>query len=248
MSGGKPSWGIKWTVGETALVTANLDMPILELAAMFPGRTVETVKQKVKTIRRKIRLGFVSTVAVWNEVNTARLIELHAQGLSDEKIGEQIGMTKKAVAAKRGRLKLFMVKTEERRRPDDFADVAGLLTGRELCKRYNCRYEMIVKWRAEVGVTHKQRERRAATPKVRSPKRGYVYFGGPKPAPLNPVDSSLAYSAARHLMKDYRPVCRVATVNDKADKDLWIVGRNTLTTADMIAKAASKGFDVRMAA
>lgn len=241
-------WGVKWSAGETDLVTANLDMPILELAAMFPDRTVETVKQKIKSIRRKIRMGFVSTVVVWNDVNTARLLELHAQGLSDEKISEQLGMTKKAVAAKRGRLKLFMVKAEERQRPDDFADVAGSLTGRELCKRYNCRYELIVKWRAEVGVTHKERVRKTPTPKVRSPKRGYVYFGGPKPAHTNPVDGSLAYSAARHLMRDYKPVCRVSTVNSKADKDLWIVGRATLTTADMIAKAAAKGFDVGMAA
>lgn len=242
MSGGL--WGVKWSAADTARVEANLNMPILQLAAMFPEREIESVRQKVKTIRRKIRMGFAPTLTVWDDVSTARLIELHAQGLSDEVIGERLGMTKKAVAAKRGRLKLFMVKAD-RRCPDDFASVAAVMTVRDLCQKYSCRHALITAWRAEVGVSCKARDRKTPIPTTRKPG---AYFGGPKPAPLNPVDGSLAAQAARHLMRDYRPVCRLTTINPKGDKDLWIVGRSTLTTAELLTKAEARGFNVRIAA
>lgn len=244
MSGGSLC-GVKWSAGDTARVEANLDMPIQQLAAMFPDRAVESVRQKVKTIRRKIRHGFVPTITVWDDVTTARLIELHAQGLSDEAIGERLCVTKKAVAAKRARLKLSGVKAKvDRRRPDDFADFADSLTVRELCQRYGCRHALIATWRAEIGIKGKVRSK--AAPQSRSPRRPHVYSG---PIPTSaPVDGSLAAQAGRWLMRDFRPVCRVTTINPKADKDLWIVGRNTLTTAELVEKAESRGFNVKIAA
>ena len=134
--------------------------------------------------------------------------------------------------------------------PDDFTQIAPHRKNRDLMFQYSVGNETIKRWRRETGCSSPgKRDPAKAKPKpVNKPKRGYVYFGGPKPAPLNPVDSSLAYSAARHLMRDYKPVCRLTTIKPKGDKDLWVVGRNTLTTAELLSKAESRGFNVRIAA
>lgn len=145
--------------------------------------------------------------------------------------------------------------------PPTFSIHAPAMRNNELMALYGAKADTITRWRKETGCLSPKgqaslRKKAAKAEKVKRQSfkrqeptaKKYVYFGGPKPAPATPIDSSLAAQAARYLMRDYRPVCRRSTVEPKADKDLWVVGRQTLTTAELIAKAESKGFSSRVAA
>lgn len=134
--------------------------------------------------------------------------------------------------------------------PADFESRAKVTSSVDLSREYGVALSTISRWRKITGCPAplvaareraKQFERQPA-PKVRK----HINYG-PKAAPITTPDS-LADRAARHLMRFYKPVCRARIINPKADKDLWIVGRNKMTSGDMIDLAEDKGFVARWAA
>lgn len=185
----------------------------------------------------------VRRVIDWPAQQEAALCKSIAEGLDDDQIAERFGRTRKSISSKRIRMGLLKDKARHALPvPADFAERARDTSSSDLSVHYGRSLKTIWKWRQEAGV--RPPPRKASPPAPRITRK--INFG-PKPAPITIPDSQ-AHRAARHLMRLYRPVCRATTIDPKASKDLWIVGRNKMTSGDMIGLAEEKGFVARWAA
>lgn len=183
----------------------------------------------------------------WSPAQIDILTNGFADGLTDFDIAERTGKTEKAVSAKRARMKLFREPrgAPPKAIPADLADKRKVMTIVELRKHYKCSSSTLTRWLREGGIPERVYIRPTKIPKPK-PKSAQQYrrpvgsglYRGPKLPPVTIEDSREA-RAARFLMRSYKPVCRARTVNPKADKDLWIVGRVTLTSGELIDKATS---------
>ena len=201
----------------------------------------------------------------WTDDERAIVKECFDLGMPDFRTAERLDRTATSIKEYRNRAGLIHTKPVKPERifrpiPGDFREVAPGKVIETLARHYRTGKAVVLRWLAESGTERFFRPKREAgkmaartvakrAPVIvkRKPRKGAMVYSGPM-ASAAPVDGSLAAQAARHLMKDYRPVCKCITSNSKADPDLWFVGRNVLSTADMIAKAEGRGFGARRAA
>ena len=137
--------------------------------------------------------------------------------------------------------------------PAGFAEHA-MDTMADLQKRYTAGYKAIHRWRRELGIivprhrngwmTGKQ-ERMRPPPGSKRVQR--LKNGGSHSrfvTQLVDADISLAGRAADHLRRrGYIPVCKLVTIDHKADPNIWIVGARKLESGNMIDLAEARGFD-----
>jgi len=114
--------------------------------------------------------------------------------------------------------------------PEDFAQFAHL-PNTPIQEHYGVSRRIVARWRKETGLYATRRA---------PPKRVY-------PAPLThriAADISIAGRAAEHLRRrGYIPVCKLITIDRKADANLWLVGARKLASGEMIDLAEARGFD-----
>lgn len=117
--------------------------------------------------------------------------------------------------------------------PDNFDDLARILPTSALCERFGMSEKRIRRLRLQRGIPSPASENRKI-PRIERPGRAVISTSG---------DGSMASLAANHLRKiGYVPVCRSKTINQKSDPDEWVVGRNRMPSADMIALARNKNW------
>lgn len=53
-----PRTGPSWTYTETDLLLENIDMPVADLCALFPGRTQKSIERKIEKLRKVGKVGY----------------------------------------------------------------------------------------------------------------------------------------------------------------------------------------------
>ena len=127
--------------------------------------------------------------------------------------------------------------------PSDFAERAATMRTAEMAAFYEVNINTVRRVLRLRGLRARTARPPAAVKPPKSPRRKRVaQWGYPKPAPGPGIPGGLADRAARHLMRDYRPVCRAATVTGDRGDSGWCVGALRLDTPGLLELAARRGW------
>jgi len=144
-------------------------------------------------------------------------------------------------AVQRWRIELGaqVAKNPLRPMPDSFPATAPLHCRNELLLMYQCGAPVLDRWLAEAGV-----EAKKYVPINLSGGKNWIgrAAGVLTPTPQPQRDDSTVGEAADFLRRKGWVVFRARTIRAEAPKDDWIVGRLTLPTSEMVARAERGGF------
>lgn len=188
----------------------------------------------------------------WTPELKARLKAMVDQGISDSRIGHDMGVSKGCISGARTRfgIKSTVVLHSVKRPPADFLEVGPTLTLQGCARHYGASPSTAKAWYELLDITPAarvyvklERTPKAPTP-PRAPQRVYQRGFSTMQAMRAPERASTLASCAQLHLQRYFPVYRAKIQFRNAPDDAWIVAGRRISEAEMIQIAQRKGFEV----